>query len=225
MIIKRIFLPALLVLLFGVQVLAQDTAKTETPVQGSLFPARMIKFSPFALFELPQPSFQFSYEYGIGWPLSVQHEIGLLYDIPASALFENGDFTWGGKFKTEIRYYFDAGISQSYFPYVAFEGMYKLRKLTDARWYDMDEGLFSQWIEVDKFRQQFAFHVKYGQLVCISRSHNFYLDSYIGLGIRRYIFWNRYDTTGLLGDPNSLVNPSSYSLPSLTLGIKVGLGF
>lgn len=217
---------ALLLALAVSQVAAQEDYSSGEDQSQFKYPSVFIKFSPLALLELPQPAFQAAVEYKLSWPFFLQHELGWMPPLPGG-LFERGSSYHGGKFKTEIRMYLEEEYSPNFISkatYLAFEGMYRVRRLHTEDWYTMDGGSFRQWIEMYQNRQQVAFHFKYGRNVKLSPRSNIYVDSYIGIGLRRYFANYQYITEDVLGTPDFLRDSYNFVSPSVALGFKIGFG-
>lgn len=196
------------------------TANYSTPVW-------ILKFSPLALIEIPQPSVQFAIEYRLSNALCLQHEIGWLPPMNSQGIFESGEKYNGGKFKTELRFYFEDDVLRNekyHRSYLAFEGLYRIRVVRKEGWYHMNTGAFSQWLELYQNRQQFAFHVKYGKQARISRKHGVYLDYYAGIGLRKYYSTHSYITKDLQGIPDKTEEIYDFLTPSISLGFKLGIG-
>jgi len=209
-------------------VIAQEEGEEETsPFPVYRYPAVFIKFSPLALMELPNPSLQVAVEYRIGWPMYLQHELGWIMPMPGNTFFEEGNGFGGGKFKTEFRYYLEDEQGDNFLPrrtYVAFEGMYRVRVFHREGWETMNNGSFSQWLVLEQYRHQAAFHFKYGKMVNFSPGSKVYVDSYVGIGLRRYFSTANQITGDLAGEPNLDRWTYDYVLPSISVGFKLGFG-
>lgn len=201
-----------------------DGAVTVTPPE---YPTWFIKLSPLAFLEIPQPSLQLAVEYRLSWPFYLQHELGWMPSFGNSEMaFSDGSNLNGFKVKTEIRYYLDEEDLKTDQPrrtYLALEAMYRMRTVRDERWYQMGDGAFSQWLVRDQYRQQYGLHFKVGRQVRLSEKGLFFMDSFVGIGLRRYFATHKF-----LGDQSPSATPAlnSYDFvaPSLTLGFKLGLG-
>jgi hypothetical protein len=193
------------------------------PVQ-QVIPVRILKFSPLALAEMPQPSLQFALEFGICYGLSFQCETGWLPPL-GSSLFSAGECLGGFKLKTELKHYFNLPQEYPVFPaqYFSFEGMMKQRVIREDRWLENQDGTFSEYQVADHYKRQFAIHVKYGRMTPLGTSGKIILDSYIGLGIRRYLHEFRQAPGNPAIDKGLWPEDYSFLLPSLTLGVKIGL--
>ena len=207
---------------------AQEDEDPLREIAGRPYPSHFIKFSPLALLEIPQPSLQVAFEYRLGWPFYLQHELGWVLPSETTWMFDRGKMNHGAKVKTELRYYLE---DESYLhlndrrAYIAFEGLYKIRNLQSEGWYQMNNGSFSQWLSMAEYKHQVAFHFKFGRSMILAKSKNVYADSWFGLGLRRYFSTFNYDTKDLAGTPDFLGEPYNYVLPSVTFGFKIGLGF
>lgn len=202
-----------------------SSMQPDTPFHENIQSLRMIKFSPFALAEIPQPSLQIAFEYGIAPSLSLQHEAGLL--IPVNfflSTLDNGRSFPGFKFKTEIRKYLPEPQQAALYPlqYFALEGMMKYRKTRTGYWdFNLSDSYY-QLITVDHMRNQVAFHLKYGQMIKLGRQDKAYADWYAGIGLRHYAHGYRLVPDGMAVDKQSVPEPWTIVAPSLALGVKIG---
>jgi hypothetical protein len=214
-------------LVFGVSELAHAKNQLGDTAASSMIPAYVVKLSPLALLELPHPSLQVAVEYRIAPHTSLQHELGWLPPFPGSGLFDNGSHSFGFKAKSEARYYFEE-IAHTYnrkqLQYLAFEVLYRSRIIRQESWYRFNGGSFSQWLEADQYRNQMAFHFKYGRQIAFPRNDFIFMDYYAGLGLRRYFARQQIVTQELHGTPDNLRDSYNFILPSLTLGLKIGFG-
>lgn len=209
-----------------IQAQCMSDVKSDTAKAGAM-PAWIFKFSPLALVEIPQPSVQFAIEYKLTNTFSLQHELGWFPAISSMGIFEQGEKYNGGKIKTELRFYFEdePGSDEVYQrSYLAFEGLYRIRVVRKEAWYWMNDGSFSQWLELYQNRQQYAFHFKYGRQKIISQKHGVFIDYYAGFGLRKYFSTHTYITKDLQGVPDNTEEIYDFMAPSLSLGIKVGIG-
>jgi hypothetical protein len=220
----------LIIVLFSIQTgMAQEVGEEDesSPFPVFRYPAAFIKFSPLALMELPNPAFQVAVEYRLGWPLYLQHELGWIFPISGSSFMNEGIGLGGGKFKTEFRYYLEDELGENFRSmrtYVAFEGMYRVRVVERSGWENMNNGSFMQWLEMEQYRHQAAFHFKYGRVVNLSTTGKVYVDSYLGIGLRRYFSTTKQLTGELSGEPDLGRWTYDYVLPSISVGFKIGLG-
>ncbi|MFO7722073.1 MAG: hypothetical protein R6V49_02520 [Bacteroidales bacterium] len=224
---SRWFFPLILLLIIHPVIAQEEGEEESSPFPVYRYPAAFIKFSPLALMELPNPSFQVALEYRIGWPMYLQHELGWIMPVPGNSFFNEGNGSGGGKFKTEFRYYLEDAQSDIFLPrrtYLAFEGMYRVRIFHREGWETMNDGSFSQWLEMDEYRHQAAFHFKYGKIMSFSPGGRLYVDSYLGIGLRRYFSTARQLTGALAGEPNLDRWSYDYVLPSISVGFKLGFG-
>lgn len=227
----KLRIPALLIIGFMFIISGLSAQQDEEPlleIESRPYPSHFIKFSPLALLELPQPSIQIAFEYGLGWPFYLQHELGWVIPSESVWMFDRGNMQNGAKVKTELRYYLE---DEKYLhlnnqrAYIAVEGLYKIRNFQSEEWYQMNSGSFSQWLSMSELKHQIAFHFKIGKSVNLAKSRNVYADSWFGLGLRQYFSTFHYDTKDLAGTPDFLSEPYNYILPSLTMGFKIGFGF
>jgi hypothetical protein len=72
------------------------------------------------------------------------------------------------------------------------------------QWHPINNGSFSQWLITDQYRQQAAFHFKYGRMVTLSGSNKILIDSYVGLGLRRFFANTYHNTKDLQGETATL---------------------
>ncbi|HRZ41270.1 MAG TPA: hypothetical protein P5228_01045 [Bacteroidales bacterium] len=216
----------LLLLPAGIFPAGAGPLQPDTPFYQGLQPIRMIKFSPFALMEVPQPSLQIAFEYGIAPSLSLQHEAGLL--VPVNfflSSLDNGRSFPGFKFKTEVRKYLLQPNQPVLYPlqYFALEGMIKYRKTRTEYWDSNLSDPYFRLMTVDHERSQMAFHVKYGRVVKLGRQDKAYADWYAGIGLRHYAHDYRLVPDGIPVDKQSVPEPWTIIAPSLALGLKICL--
>ncbi len=224
----KALLSAILLVLAASNLPAQGDGRGSSVPSLSAWPSFIVKVSPLALLEIPQPSIQVACEYRLRWPVYMQHEIGWLPPYQGLRIFEAGETNDGGKIKTEVRYYLgdpERDVAVSTRSYFALEGLYKIRVVRDEKWYELDGGEFSQWAVIDKHKQQLAFHFKYGLHVRLYRTSKVYMDSYVGIGLRRYFMDSFFISEDIIGEPADRDLSYSYYAPSLALGVKFGLGF
>lgn len=215
------------VLACGLLSVSAQVTESAGKAEPSPFPGLIIKFSPLAMIEIPQPAFQLALEYPVSPLLSLQHELGWMPPMGSSGLFENGTKQQGFKVKSEVRYFLpepEAGGFKPRRTYFAFEGMYRMRAVRNERWHQINNGTFSQWLVTEQYRQQAAFHFKYGRMVMLSPTGKIIIDSYVGLGLRRFFADTRQLTKELQGDPQLSGSNYDFVIPSLTLGFKIGIG-
>jgi hypothetical protein len=209
-------------------VLAQETGEEEpSPSSVFTYPATFIKFSPLALMELPNPSLQFGVEYRVGWPMYLQHEVGWIMPMRGNTFFSEGNVPGGVKVKSELRYYLEGAQEENFLPrrtYVAFEGLYRMRIVERSGWETMGNGSFSQFLELAQYRHQAGFHFKYGRVIKLAPSSRVYVDSYLGLGLRRYFSTTRRYADQIASEPAFDRWSYDYVLPSLSLGFRLGFG-
>ncbi len=190
-------------------------------------PAWVVKFSPLALFEIPHPAFQFAFEYRVNPVMSIQHELAWMPPLGIDGIFERGEMGHGYKFKNEVRYYlFDDSQRRSpnRQPYLTFELMFRSVQLHQEGWFRMNSGNFTQFLPSTQYRNQMAFHFKYGVQFLSSESTGIYVDAYTGLGLRRYYSTRKLNADLLQGTPDNLPGNYSFVLPSISLGLRVGIG-
>lgn len=219
------FLTVILIIALPLDLLSTNNNNNNKPATYS-YPAHVIKFSPLALFEIPQPSLQIAYEYRINPTFYLQHELGWLPAFRNGNIFDERAMKNGGKIKTELRYYI-AQTDMEYKPnrnYLALEGLYRIRVVREEGWQRMNGGTFSQWVVANEYRQQYAFHIKFGHAAFIFPPSPLNLDFYIGFGLRRYFLRHYYITEDVQGTPDFARNPYNFIAPSLALGVKLCFG-
>ncbi len=213
--------------LVGVLPARVSAINPDTPQCLGVQPFRILKFTPTALLELPQPSVQLAFEYGIAPTFTLQHEAGWLVPMGQASLFERGYSYSGIKIKTEIRKYLLSGQYYTHTPlqYFAFEGMVKHRRVREEEWRETQNGAYSRFVVIDHLRNQIAFHLKYGRMVTFGPDGKMYADSYIGIGLRRYAHdYRQVPFAGLAAETGLVPESYAFIAPSLALGVKIGFG-
>lgn len=193
-----------------------------------------LKFSPLAMFEV-EPTFQMGVSYPLkGGRLNMQHELGYCY-TPNMAFNFFMDYNYqeirirGAKIRNNIRVYYSQNEGKIK-PrlYFAFDWMVKYSKF-----YIMDEevmmqnGAYTQIMDLQINKFVMTEHIIIGREVPLFFSNSVILDLYAGIGMRQKNIKFDKDFNNLNLDPSNYMYfydfAKNYNIPSIMLGIKVGV--
>ena len=228
---KYICLAVLLTILhFGLNAQTDSTSIEKLDRNKNVY----LKFSPLAMFEV-EPTFQVGISYPLkGGRLNMQHELGYCY-TPNMAFNFFMDFDYqeirirGAKIRNNIRVYYSQNEGRIK-PrlYFAFDWMVKYSKF-----YIMDEevvmqnGAYTQIMDLQINKFVMTEHIIVGREVPLFFSNSVILDLYVGLGMRQKDIKFDQDFKYLNLDPSDYLYfydfAKNYNIPSIMLGIKVGV--
>lgn len=214
---KNILLSAFLIISFNLSLFSQE--------EKSMNPAN-IKFNMLSLFD-PLSAYQFSFEHGIGGRFNLQYEFG--YITHQTPLYYAGDRKLNGfRLKGEIRYFFDNSSHTRSGFYTSCEAMWNQYDIIKEEEFWMQDGAYTQLMEVTKNKKVFAFHQKLGYQVGIDNSRAVF-DFYIGLGMRSVYSNVNYPEDGSIMTSSIDFfdywgDDEKFSVrPSFTFGYKLGI--
>ncbi len=214
----------LFLLMFNMQVFSQNNDTSNIAIPGF-----NIKFSPLALIELDQSVWQLAFEYSIAQNTSLQHEVGYITFLPNSSYswdpYDSREQASGFRMKNEIRLYIPA-YNNDEATYFAFNVFYKY---VDQKYYDREyKETYTQYFEYHRYKNVIGANLVFGfQAAPISRIP-LLIDIYGGLG-GRYKKLHTSSSDDYSGDYYYFdfwdPREGAYFMPSLTAGIRLGVGF